>query len=178
MSDIAETYKELHGGKEIPPDLEKRLLVIAAALHIKPEDSFWLIILGLDYYQKLFEQMPASMRAESEVITRQVKEASAQVIRAATAEIEKNQAAARLEIEKTTAAQKAELVKTLGTVLPLKLGEALSSLESKIDKGSGRMKVAIITLAIALGLTVSGGLALFFLGENVGQQTVQQQRGQ
>lgn len=175
--EIEKHWQEIFG-EAMPPEVLTRILKIQKIMNIKDDDAVWQILIPMEFYQRLHEQIPASMRVEVDVVTRQVKEASAQVIRAATAEIEKNQEAAKLEIEKTTAAQKAELVKTLATVLPLKLGEALSSLESKIDKGSGRMKVAIITLAIALGLTVSGGLALFFLGENVGQQTVQQQRGQ
>ena len=174
--EIENHWQEIFG-EAMPPEVLTRVLKIQKIMNIKDDDAVWQILIPMEFYQRLHEQIPASMRAEVDVVTRQVKEASAQVIRAATVEIEKNQAAARLEIEKTTAAQKAELVKTLSTVLPQKLGEALSSIESKIDKGSGRMKVAIITLAIALGVTVGGGLALFFLGENIGQQTIQQQRG-
>lgn len=174
--EIEKHWQEIFG-EAMPPEVLTRVLKIQKVLNIKDDDALLEILIPLEFYQRLHEQVPASMRAEAEVVTRQVKEASAGVIREAAAQVQKATDEARLEIEKTTAAQKAELVKTLSTVLPLKLGEALSALESKIDKGSGRLKVAIITLAISLGIAVGGGLALFYLGENIGQQTIQQQRG-
>lgn len=170
---IAETYKELNGGKEIPPDTEKRLLTIAAALHIKPEDTFWLIILGLDYYQKLFEQMPSSMRAESESVTRQVKEASATVIRSAAAEIEKSQATAKTEIDTMTARTKQEIAKALGQSMTGAVDKAIAQITESVAvqaaKAQARKWLSIGGGIILLTIFLTGGGAWYYFATQINQ---------
>lgn len=128
--EIEERWKEIFG-EAMPPDVLNRILKIQKIMGIKDDDGIWQVIIPLEYYQRLHEQLPSSMRAESEVITRQVKEASGSVIRAAAEEVQKGQKLALLEIKKAQEEAKGDVARALGPTLETEIRKTISKLSTK-----------------------------------------------
>lgn len=166
--EIEKHWQEIFG-EAIPPEVLTRILKIQKIMNIKDDDALWQILIPLEFYQRIHEQIPASMRAESEAVTRQVKEASATVIRSAVAEIEKGRADAESKIQLEVAAGKTALAKALESTLPLKIEAATQRIAEKLEKkGRGTWgDIAIAVIGMVLLVTV-GGMA-WMAGEDHGE---------
>ena len=147
-------------GRKMTPDEVTRYLKFQKEFEVPDTDPTWMIFVWFEFYQRIFEQLPSSMRAEAEVITRQVKEASAAVTSATATEVKAAREKAALEItnlrEKSVIEinemkekAKGDIVKALGITLTTEIGKAVDKLAMK--------STAKKWLSIGL---VSGGLLI------------------
>ena len=158
--EIERHWQEIFG-EAMPPEVLTRILKIQKIMNIKDDDALWQILIPLEFYQRINEQLPASMRAECEAITRQVKETSGVVIRSAAAEIDKTQATAKTEIEALTARTKQEIAKALVQAMTGAVDKAISQITESVAvqaaKGQARKWLVIGGGVILLTILLTGG---------------------
>ena len=166
--DVEKVFENVTGRK-MSPDEVTRYLKFQKEFEIPDTDPTWMIFIWFEFYERIFEQFPLSTRAECEAVTRQVKEASATVIRSAVAEIEKGRADAESKIQLEVAAGKTALAKALESTLPLKIEAATQQIAEKLEKkGRGTWgDIAIAVIGMVLLVTV-GGMA-WMAGEDHGE---------
>ncbi|EQD24470.1 MAG: hypothetical protein D084_Lepto4C00431G0009 [Leptospirillum sp. Group IV 'UBA BS'] len=168
--EIEKHWQEIFG-EAMPPEVLTRILKIQKIMNIKDDDAVWQILIPMEFYQRLHEQIPASMRVEVDVVTRQVKEASAQVIRSAAAEIEKSQTNAKAEIETMTARTKQEIAKALGQGMSGAVNQAINQITQSVAvqeaKSQARKWLAIGGGVILLTILLSGGAAWYYFSGQI-----------
>ena len=61
MSDLDESFEKLLG-RQPTDDERQRLYRVRDALNIKPTDAVWTLLMVLEHYQTMYEEIPASDR--------------------------------------------------------------------------------------------------------------------
>jgi hypothetical protein len=169
---VEQTFKNVVG-REMSPDEVTRYLKLQKEFEIPDTDAIWMMFIWFEFYQRIFEQFPASARAECEAVTRQVKEASAGVIRASAAEIEKSQAAAKTEIDTMTARTKQEIAKALGQSMTGAVDKAIAQITESVAvqaaKAQAMKWLSIGGGVILLAILLTGGGAWYYFSTQINQ---------
>jgi hypothetical protein len=170
--EIENHWQEIFG-EAMPPEVLTRVLKIQKVMNIKDDDALLEILIPLEFYQRLHEQIPASMRAECEAVTRQVKESSGAVIRSAAEEIDKTHATAKTEIEALTARTKQEIAKALGQAMTGAVDKAIAQITESVAvqaaKSQARKWLSIGGGVILLTILLTGGVAWYYFSTKIGQ---------
>ena len=152
-------------GRKMTLDEVTRYLKFQKEFEVPDTDPTWMIFVWFEFYQRIFEQLPSSMRAEAEVITRQVKEASAAVTSATATEVKAAREKAALEItnlrEKSVIEinemkekAKGDIAAALGITLKAEIGEAVNQLQnqSKLPLHKKWLIGMVVVTVVSLGL--------------------------
>ena len=170
--DVEKVFENVTGRK-MSPDEVTRYLKFQKEFEIPDTDAIWMMFIWFEFYQRIFEQFPASARAEAEAVTRQVKEASATVVRSAAAEIEKSQATSKSEIEALTARTKQEISKALGQAMTVAVDKAIAQITESVAvqaaKAQARKWLSIGGAVILLTILLTGGGAWYYFTTQINQ---------
>lgn len=162
---VEQSFKNVIG-REMTPDEVTRYLKLQKEFEIPDTDPTWMIFIWFEFYQRIFEQFPSSTRAEVETVTRQLKEASATVIRSAAAEIEKTQTTAKSEIEALTARTKQEIAKALGQSMTGAVDKAIAQITESVAvqaaKAQARKWLSIGGGIVLTTILLTGGGTWYF----------------
>jgi len=88
VGDLDDSWAHLLGHQ--PTDKDKQdLYRVRDALKLKATDAVWLLLMALQYYQKLYEQFPAQIAGAARDVTKSVRAAAEAEAKAAQAETKK-----------------------------------------------------------------------------------------
>ncbi|MHB1756810.1 MAG: hypothetical protein ACYCT9_04770 [Leptospirillum sp.] len=143
-------------GRKMTPDEVTRYLKFQKEFEIPDTDPTWMMFIWFEFYQRIFEQFPASARAEAEVITRQVKEASIKVTEATAAEVKAAREKAVIEINELQETVKKNVSDALGPTLTTKIGKAVNTLKSQSNRPLHKKWLIAMGVAIVVALGLGG----------------------
>lgn len=174
--EIEAQWKEIFGEK-MPPDVLNRVLKIQKAMNLKDDDGIWQILIPLEFYQRLHEQIPGSMRKESETILGQIKSASADVLRETAGAVVKIQEQAVIDIGIEREKAKTALAKALDTTMPGKIKEATDAITTAVEKSKGRKFWGeMASIGIGIGIAFVIGIGAYDMGKTAQQHPQPQQQ--
>jgi hypothetical protein len=167
--EIEKLWKEVTG-KTMSPEVSSRILKIQKALNIRDDDGLWEIILALEFYQNLYEVWPSSVRAETEVVAKQLKEASVAVATATSAEVKASRELAAREIVKMQEEAKANIANALGGTLENEIRNAVGRIQSQSNRPLHRKWLIAMAVGLPIAVALGGwGLWSFYTyAKNVG----------
>lgn len=158
-------------GRKMNPDEVTRYLKFQKEFEVPDTDPTWMIFVWFEFYQRIFEQFPSSARAEAEAATRQVKEASAVVIRSAAAEIDKAQSDAKIEINKMTTKTKEEIGKALSGAMNEAVSTALDQITQSVvvqaSKSQARKWLAIGGGVMLITVLLTAACAWYYFSTQI-----------
>ena len=170
MGDLDDSFTALLGHQ--PTDKEKQALYRARdALKLKPTDAIWQLLMVLQYYERLYEQMPARIETAAREVTKSVRaaaEAEATAAQEATrkALVGAVRDAAVRAASAATRAQVAKWVSAAGSIIGISLlavGVSAFSRGRELGRAAGenvaKRECAALAAASSWANTAEGQLA-------------------
>ena len=102
MDKIMQMYRDANG-REPTKERSKQLRHLQKTLGIEDNDALWSVIIGLDHYQWLYEQMPGRIEEAAGKTLRELEGAAQATIRASVEETKRNLSSAVVEVAEKTA---------------------------------------------------------------------------
>ncbi|MEC4683072.1 MAG: hypothetical protein VST70_05270 [Nitrospirota bacterium] len=159
--DVEKVFENVTGRK-MSPDEVTRYLKFQKEFEIPDTDAIWMMFIWFEFYQRIFEQFPTSARAECEAVTRQIKEASATVVRSAAA-----------EIDTMTSRTKQEIAKALGQSMTGAVDKAIAQITESVAvqaaKAQARKWLSIGGGVILLVILLTGGGSWYYFSNQINQ---------
>ena len=89
-----ELYRELHG-EPMPDKVQVRLLKIEKAMGIRDNDALWSVLLVMDYYYRLYYEVPEEIKGKTKEALEEIRKAHQPTIHASVQAIRQAEAEAR-----------------------------------------------------------------------------------
>jgi hypothetical protein len=153
---VEESFKNVMG-RAMTQDEVTRYLKFQKEFEVPDTDPTWIMFVYFEFYLRIYEQIPLSMRKESEVILNQIKSASSAVLKETTKNIDLVVAEGKKQIAEESERGKTALAKALDATLPRKIDEAVKEVVDKIEKKKSNSFESV--LIFMMGVFAAGVIA-------------------
>ena len=141
-------------GRAMNPDEVTRYLKFQKEFEVPDTDPTWIMFVYFEFYLRIYEQIPKSMRKESEVVLDQIKSAASSVLKETTKNIDLVVAEGKKQIAEESERGKTAMAKALDATLPRKIDEAVKEAVDKIEKKKSNFFESVIVFVS--GIAASG----------------------
>lgn len=153
---VEESFKNVMG-RAMTPDEVTRYLKFQKEFEVPDTDPTWIMFVYFEFYLRIYEQIPVSMRKESEVILNQIKSAAAAVLKETTKSIDLVVAEGKKQIVEESERSKTAMAKALDATLPRKIDEAMKEIAEKLEKKKSNFFESV--LIFVMGIIAAGVIA-------------------